>query len=87
MLQVFGDMKAGRYVQNLIKSHKISQFLTESHIFSLQITELAGYTARVSQMLQVFGDMKAGNYVRNTVTSTMTPKVSQNLTMSHRVSN
>ncbi len=75
MLQVFGDMKAGNYVRNtmtsavnLTKSHRISQNLTESHIVFLQITELAGYTARVSQMLQVFGDMKAGNYIRNTVT-------------------
>lgn len=41
----------------------------------LQITELAGYTSRVSQMFEVFEDVKMGKYQRNTVTKQKTPKV------------
>ncbi|GFO21214.1 ATP-binding cassette sub-family d member 2 [Plakobranchus ocellatus] len=33
-----------------------------------EITELAGYTSRVSQMFEVFDDVKHGRYHRNTVT-------------------
>ncbi|RUS82089.1 hypothetical protein EGW08_010134, partial [Elysia chlorotica] len=33
-----------------------------------EITELAGYTSRVSQMFEVFDDVKNGRYQRNTVT-------------------
>ena len=34
-----------------------------------QITELVGYSARVSDMLTVFDDVSKGHYIRNTVTA------------------
>lgn len=45
---------------------------------ALQITELAGYTHRVSEMFDVFGDMKAGRYERSAVGS-------KNLTSKNKV--
>lgn len=33
----------------------------------IQITELAGYTARVSQMFRVFKEVSEAHYVRNSV--------------------
>lgn len=36
--------------------------------WSLQITELAGYTSRVYNMFRVFEDVRLGKYVRNIVT-------------------
>lgn len=36
-----------------------------SNVFVVQITELAGYTSRVSEMITVFEDLKRGKYSRS----------------------
>lgn len=42
---------------------------------TFQITELAGYTSRVSEMIEVFEDVGSGKYQRNTVTKANVGKV------------
>ena len=41
---------------------------------SVQITELAGYTTRVSQMFKVFEEVSRGSYIRNSVRERQTGK-------------